>query len=61
MAAPSSVTPAPGPGTGGSGRVVLIVLVGSWIVAVSAAGVLIPPVPLVIFLLSRMARRHPSA
>jgi hypothetical protein len=50
------------PVTGEAGHVVFTVLLGSWIVAVTASGVLIPPVPLLVFLLFRVSarRRRPS-
>ncbi|MBC6462532.1 hypothetical protein [Actinomadura sp. HBU206391] len=53
------------PDTGVARYVIFAVLLGSWIVAVAAAGVIIPPVPLLIFLLFRLfrlteRRRHPT-
>jgi hypothetical protein len=50
--------PSRGTETGEARYVMFTVLLGSWIVAVTAAGVLIPPVPLLVFLLFRVAARR---
>ncbi|MBC6464963.1 hypothetical protein [Actinomadura alba] len=60
-AAADQVVPRPRSEAGEAGRVVFIVLLGSWIVAVTASGVLIPPVPLLVFLLFQVSARRRRA